>query len=109
MPDYDTSWALLVIGLGPDRSGARAHVVVETRDTCREPIREGSAIADTGNFHRRTRLDRVFALHTRGTAESRPIFVKRSEGDTILTVDGTEVKARLPVFSRIDRARKQRH
>lgn len=101
MPDYDTSWAPLVIGLGPGIvAGVRAHVVVETQrgHLLGSLIREGSAIADTGTpfLIGGHDSDRVLRAPHAGTVESRlDICENVQEGDTILTVDGTEVKAQV--------------
>lgn len=98
-PNYDTSWAPLVIGLGPRiMAGVHAHVVIETQrgHFLGRLIREGEAIADTGvpfviGGHD---ADRVIRAPHEGTMMNRfNIGDHVQKCDTILTVDGTEVKA----------------
>ncbi len=98
-PDYDTSWAPLVIGLGPGIvAGVHAHVVIETQrgHFLGSLIRDGEAIANTGvpfgiGGHD---ADRVLRAPHAGTMTNRfDIGDHVQKNDTILTVDGTEVKA----------------
>ncbi len=100
-PDYDTTWAPLVIGLGPGIvAGVHAHVVIETQrgHFLGSLIREGEALANTGipgviGGHD---IDRVLRAPHAGTMSNYfDLGDHVKEGDTILTVDGTEVKAHI--------------
>ena len=100
-PNYDTSWAPLVIGLGPRIvAGVHAHVVIETQrgHHLGSLIREGEAIANTGipGVIGGYDIDRVLrATHDGTMANCFDIGDHVRKGDTILTIDGTEVKAQI--------------
>ncbi len=100
-PDYDMSWAPLVIGLGPGIvAGVHAHVVIETQrgHLLGILIREGEAIADTGipGVIGGYDIDRVLRAPHAGTMTNYFNIGDHVEvDDTILTVDGTEVKAHI--------------
>lgn len=100
-PNYDTSWAPLVIGLGPGIvAGVHAHVVIETQrgHFLGSLIREGEAIANTGipGVVCGHDIDRVLRAPRAGTMTNYfNIGDHVQAGDTILTVDGTEVKAQI--------------
>ena len=91
----------LVIGLGPRIvAGVHAHVVIETQrgHHLGSLIREGEAIANTGipGVIGGYDIDRVLRAPHDGTmANCFDIGDHVRKGDTILTIDGTEVKAQI--------------
>ncbi len=97
-PDYDMSWAPLVIGLGPGiEAGRHAHVVVETKrgHYLGKLILQGEAIANTGipGMISGVDKDRVLRAPTAGTTRNlHQIGDLVTAGDVILTVDGQPVK-----------------
>ena len=101
-PDYDLSWAPLVIGLGPGiEAGKHAHVVIETKrgHYLGRLIQEGEAIANSGIPGTIAGVDKDRVL--RAPAEGRAIH-RREIGDlveadeVILTVDDQEVRTVIP-------------
>ncbi|MGI6156988.1 MAG: selenium-dependent molybdenum cofactor biosynthesis protein YqeB [Saccharofermentanales bacterium] len=101
-PDYDRSWAPLVIGLGPAiEAGRHAHVVIETKrgHHLGRLIREGYATPNTGipgtiiGFNK----ERVLrAPHAGTVTHIREIGDHVEQGDPILKVDETPVTAKIP-------------
>lgn len=97
-PDYDTSWAPLVIGLGPGiEAGKDAHVVIETKrgHYLGRLIRQGEAIANTGIPGEIAGIDkdRVLRAPQAGiTRNLHEIGDLVQEGDVILTVDDQPVR-----------------
>ncbi|HHX30724.1 MAG TPA: EF2563 family selenium-dependent molybdenum hydroxylase system protein [Clostridiaceae bacterium] len=97
-PDYDMSWAPLVIGLGPGiEAGRDAHVVIETKrgHYLGQLIHEGEAILNTGIPGNIAGVDkdRVLRAPKAGTASNvREIGDLVKAGDIILTVDGEPVR-----------------
>lgn len=101
-PDYDLSWAPLVIGLGPDiEAGLHAHVVIETKrgHYLGRLIHEGEAIANTGipgNIEGHDK-DRVLRAPLAGkTVNLHEIGDLVEAGEVILTVDGQPVRSLIP-------------
>ena len=98
VPDYDMTWAPLVIGLGPEiEAGKHAHVVIETKrgHYLGRLIHQGQTAANTGipgsiegidkdRVLRAPRAGKALNLHEIGDIVQ--------AGDVILTVDGQEVK-----------------
>ncbi len=101
-PDYDLSWAPLVIGLGPAiEAGKHAHVVVETQrgHYLGRLIRQGEALPNTGvpGTIAGVDRDRVLRAPKAGLAKNlRRIGDQVKAGDVILTVDGEAVTSRIP-------------
>lgn len=97
-PDYDTSWAPLVIGLGPGiEAGKHAHVVIETKrgHYLGRLIHQGEAIANTGIPGEIAGVDkdRVLRAPQAGiTRNLHDIGDLVQEGDVILTVDDQPVR-----------------
>lgn len=96
-PDYDLSWAPLVIGLGPAiEAGRHAHVVIETKrgHYLGRLIHEGQALANTGipgNIEGIDK-DRVLRAPREGiTHNFHEIGDLVEAGDVILTVDDQPV------------------
>ncbi len=98
-PDYDLSWAPLVIGLGPSIiAGVHANVVIETErgHYLGTLIYDGEAAANTGvpGTIAGHDIDRVLRAPTAGkTINHYNIGDHVEAGETIMTIDGTEVKA----------------
>ncbi|NLA82628.1 MAG: EF2563 family selenium-dependent molybdenum hydroxylase system protein [Clostridiaceae bacterium] len=97
-PDYDMTWAPLVIGLGPNiEAGKDAHVVIETKrgHYLGRLIRQGLAAANTGipGSIEGIDKDRVLRAPRAGKTENlHEIGDLVQAGDVILTVDGQAVK-----------------
>jgi len=98
-PDYDTSWAPLVIGLGPSIvAGVHAHVVIETQrgHDLGSLIYAGEASPNTGipGDIAGYQMERVLRAPRKGLAcHHFRIGDHVNAGDTVMTVGGAEVKA----------------
>ncbi|HNZ63605.1 MAG TPA: selenium-dependent molybdenum cofactor biosynthesis protein YqeB [Bacillota bacterium] len=98
-PDYDTSWAPLVIGLGPSIvAGVHAHVVIETQrgHDLGSLIYAGEASPNTGipGDIAGYQMERVLRAPRNGLAcHHFRIGDHVNAGDTVMTVGGAEVKA----------------
>ncbi|NLA95322.1 MAG: EF2563 family selenium-dependent molybdenum hydroxylase system protein [Clostridiaceae bacterium] len=101
-PDYDTSWAPLVIGLGPGiEAGKHAHVVIETKrgHYLGRLIHQGEAIANTGIPGNIAGVDKDRVLRAPQAGVTRNLHGIGdlvAAGDVILTVDGQPVKTLIP-------------
>ncbi len=101
-PDYDLSWAPLVIGLGPAiEAGKQAHVVVETKrgHYLGRLVHQGQALANTGvpGAIDGVDRDRVLRAPRAGSIMNlREIGDRVEAGDIILTVDGEAVRSLIP-------------
>ncbi|NLB50620.1 MAG: EF2563 family selenium-dependent molybdenum hydroxylase system protein [Clostridiaceae bacterium] len=98
-PDYDISWAPLVIGLGPGiEAGKHAHVVIETKrgHYLGRLIHQGQAIANTGIPGTIQGINKDRVLRAPGPGITRNLYEIGDlvqAGDVILTVDGQPVPA----------------